>query len=310
MLIVVAVGGNSLIRSDERGTMEEQLANVETTARAVGELVAAGHRVLVTHGNGPQVGNLLLMSERTTELPGLPLDYWGANTQGGIGYQLQSALHRELRHRGVERQVLAVVTRVEVDADDPAFDEPSKPVGPFYSAEQARRYAAESGWVVREDAGRGWRRVVASPKPVAVVELAAIERLLAAGVVTIAVGGGGIPVVRDDGGHHGVEAVIDKDRASSLTARLLGADLLAVSTDVERVQLDYGTPQAKPIDRISATEMRRHFETGQFPKGSMGPKVQAALDYLDAGGKRVVITDPANLAAAVLEDAAGTRIAP
>lgn len=310
MLIVVAVGGNSLIRSDERGTMEEQLANVETTARAVGELVAAGHRVLVTHGNGPQVGNLLLMSERTTELPDLPLDYWGANTQGGIGYQLQSALHRELRRRGVERQVLAVVTRVEVDADDPAFSEPSKPVGPFYSAEQARRYADESGWVVREDAGRGWRRVVASPKPVAVVELAAIERLLASGVVTIAVGGGGIPVVRDDGGHHGVEAVIDKDRASSLTARLLGADLLAVSTDVERVQLDYGTPHAKPIDRISAAEMRRHFETGQFPKGSMGPKVQAALDFLDAGGKRVVITDPANLAAAVLEDAAGTRIAP
>jgi carbamate kinase len=308
MRLIIAVGGNSLIRSGQRGTMEEQWENINATARAIAELSAAGHEILITHGNGPQVGNLLLMSDKTAELPELPLDYWGANTQGGIGYQLQSAVHAELRRRGQKRRVAAVVSRVEVRPDDPAFDEPTKPVGPFFDRATAERYAAENDWVVREDAGRGWRRVVPSPRPVSFVELSVVRSLLETGVVTIAVGGGGIPVVANaDGTYRGVEAVIDKDRASCLTARLLEADMLVISTDVANVMLDYGTPQARPLERVGVAELAAYTEAGHFAPGSMGPKIEAALEFIEAGGSAVVITDPGHLVAAV-SGAGGTFI--
>ncbi len=307
-LAVIAIGGNSLVATGGTGSIPEQFRVAVYTCEQVAALVEAGWDVVVTHGNGPQVGNVLLRVELAKhEIYTLPLDICDADTEGGMGYMLQQVLGNALRARGMERTVVALVTQVLVDADDPSFGQPDKPIGPFYEAEQAQRYAREQGWQVVEDAGRGWRRVVPSPIPQEVVELEAIRSCCAAGIITIAVGGGGVPVVRQDGALHGVEAVIDKDRASALLASALDAELLVISTAVPHVQIDFGTPNARSLEDVKADQMRAWLAQGQFPAGSMGPKIEAALSFIDGGGAQVVISDPEHLMEAVA-GRVGTRI--
>jgi carbamate kinase len=267
----------------------------------IAEMIAQGWRVVITHGNGPQVGFILRRSELSLhELHPVPLDAADADTQGAIGYMFQKALYNEFRRRGMRQLAVTVVTQVLVDRNDPAFQNPTKPIGSWMDEETARRRAAEQGWVVREDAGRGWRRVVPSPRPRRIIELPAIRALLEDGFVVIAVGGGGIPVVEDETGDLvGVEAVIDKDLASALLAIELRADLFLISTAVEKVALDYGKPTQRWLDRLTASEARRHLAEGQFPPGSMGPKIEAILQYLDHGGKAALITDPPHIPAAL-----------
>ena len=307
---VLAIGGNSLIRSKERSSFADQLATVAETMQPVAGLVRAGSEVVITHGNGPQVGFLLIRSHLSRQrLPEIPLDACGAETQAEIGYMIQQALGNEFRRSGVKKGVATVVTQVLVDEQDPAFKSPSKPVGPFYTKNEAAALEKDLGWTMREDAGRGFRRLVASPRPVEVVEQAQVEALLARGTVVVACGGGGIPVVRRKGALEGIAAVIDKDLASSLLAARLRAERLVISTAVERVFLSYGKPQQRGLDRVSAREMQEYLAAGEFPSGSMGPKVEAALEFLAAGGKEVIITDPEHLGEAI-EGRAGTTIGP
>jgi len=305
----VAIGGNSLIKSADRQTVPDQWEAMAETAEHIAAMIAQGWDVVITHGNGPQVGFILLRSELASHvLHTVPLDVCGADTQGAIGYMAQVTLDDALLRRGVRRQTATVVTRVVVDQADPAFQYPTKPIGPFYTEEQAQRYREERGWVVREDAGRGWRRVVPSPKPLEIVETAAIQTLLGAGFIVVGVGGGGIPVVREAGGRlRGVEAVIDKDLASSLLARTIKADLFLISTAVERVALNYGKPGERFLERMTLEEAKRYLAEGHFPAGSMGPKIQASIDYLEAGGKEVLITSPEALERALAGET-GTRI--
>ncbi len=285
--IVIALGGNALGR-----TPQEQLALVRQTAKPLASLLAAGHQLVITHGNGPQVGmiglGLAAAAEAGVIPKAMPLPECGAMSQGYIGYHLQNALRNELRTRGLEREVATLVTQVLVSEDDPAFAHPTKPVGAFYDADTAQRLRAEHGWTMAEDAGRGWRRLVPSPVPLDVVELASIESFLAAGSTVIAAGGGGIPVVLRDGAYCGVAAVIDKDLASELLAKRLHADQLLILTAVERVVLRYGTPEAEPLAHMSAAEAERYCAEGHFAPGSMLPKVQAALRFARAGGRAVI----------------------
>jgi carbamate kinase len=308
--IVVAVGGNSLARSRQGNTIPEQYKNAETTCRSLGALIAAGHELILTHGNGPQVGNILLRVELAHEhgrVYRLPLDICVADTQGGIGYMLQQALHNDLRARGIERQIVSLVTQVLVDERDPDFQDPSKPVGPFLGEAQAQQLMRERGWKMREDAGRGWRRVVPSPKPLRVLEVDAVRAVLAAGITPISVGGGGVPVVERDGKLVGVEAVVDKDRATALLARDLAADVFVLSTGVDRVYLDWGKPTQRGVANLTRDEARRYLAEGQFPPGSMGPKIESALAFLDGGGKKALVTEPEQLLE-TLEGRAGTTI--
>ncbi|MCL5046132.1 MAG: carbamate kinase [Actinobacteria bacterium] len=310
-LVVIAVGGNSLIRDAKHQSIADQLACARETAVHIAGLVRDGWRVVVTHGNGPQVGFSLLRSEAASEiLDPVPLDACGADTQGTIGYLLQQSLANEFARLGSQRSVATVITQVVVDPADPAFQKPSKPIGPFYTEVKARRYQAEKGWDMVEDSGRGYRRVVASPEPREIVELSAIQALLDANLTVIAVGGGGIPVVRgEDGELAGTAAVIDKDLASSLLASKLGADLFIVSTAVEKVSLNYNKPGEVRLDRMTVGEAEAYLAAGQFPPGSMGPKVRAAIRFLKNGGKEVLITRPEALGAAVTGES-GTRIVP
>ncbi len=306
---MVAVGGNSLIRDPERQTFADQYQVAAETDRHIGSLIADGWEVAITHGNGPQVGFALRRSELAAdELPELPLDVCGADTQGEIGYILQQNLVNDLRRRRIGRAVVTVITQTEVDPLDPAFDIPTKPIGSFLTADEAHTRRRQ-GWTVVEDAGRGWRRVVPSPRPVRIIEAEPIRRLLDSGFVVIAVGGGGIPVVvGPDGTLSGVAAVIDKDLAAALLALDVEAEVLAICTSVERVALDYGTPQARWLDSLTLAEAKAHLEEGtHFPPGSMGPKIEAAIAFLEGGGREAVITDAENLAPAVAGQA-GTRI--
>jgi carbamate kinase len=275
----------------------------------IAQIVERGHRVVVTHGNGPQVGFIIRRSELARhELHPVPLDSCDADTQGAIGYMIQQSLENEFVRRGIRKSAVALVTQVEVDAASPAFEHPTKPIGALMDETTARARAAQEGWTIKEDAGRGWRRVVPSPEPLAIVELDAIRALADAGFVVTAVGGGGIPVVRGaDGTLRGVEAVIDKDLSSALLATLLGADQFVISTAVCRVCLDFGTPRQRPLDRLTMEEARRHLAEGQFGEGSMAPKIRAVLRYLEHGGREAVITCPEELEEAV-EGRAGTRI--
>jgi carbamate kinase len=305
---VLAIGGNSLIRSKDRSSFADQLATTAETCRHIADIVEAGHDVVVTHGNGPQVGFILIRSHLArNRLPEVPLDACNAQTQAEVGYMIQQSLDNEFKARGIAKPVVTVVTQVVVDAADPAFQHPSKPVGPFYTKGEAAKLERELGWVLREDAGRGFRRLVPSPRPIDVVEKPEVETLLRSGAVVVACGGGGIPVVRDNGMLKGVAAVIDKDLASSLLAGEIGAERLVISTAVEQVYLNYGQANQTAMARVSAKDMEKHVSARQFPAGSMGPKIEAALDFLQRGGKEVVITDPDHLAEA-MAGRAGTHI--
>jgi carbamate kinase len=308
---VIAIGGNSLIRDREHQTVRDQFDAADETCVHIAEIVKQGWRVVITHGNGPQVGFILLRSELASNvLHTVPLDSCGADTQGALGYMIQQLLGNKLSQVDSDVPVVTVVTQVIVDADDPAFEKPTKPIGPFYDEAKARRYEREQGWAVIEDAGRGWRRVVASPIPREIVELEAIRSLLQSGFVVVGVGGGGIPVVRDGQARlRGVEAVIDKDYASSLLAAGLEADLFLISTAVEQVYLNYGKPDQRALDHLTVEEARAYLGEGHFPPGSMGPKIRAVIEFLERGGKEALITSPENLARA-LHGETGTRITP
>ncbi|MBE0567684.1 MAG: carbamate kinase [Krumholzibacteria bacterium] len=310
---VIALGGNAIIPAGAQGTFAEQLEITRATMAQVAQLTAAGHEVVLTHGNGPVVGNIVLRGDAGQAvhgIPAMPMFVCGADSQGGLGFMLQQALQNELRRAGVGKPVVSVVTQVLVDSADPAFGHPTKPIGPFYDQEQAERLRQEYGWAVVKDAGRGWRRVVPSPQPVEVIEWEAIRALLDAGVVTIAVGGGGIPVVRrPDGDLEGVDAVIDKDRASDLLGRLVAAHVLVIVTQVEKVCVHFGKPEQEALDVLPADRAAALLAAGEFPDGSMGPKIEAALSFLAGGGREVVVTAPGQVLAAIRGNA-GTRIVP
>ena len=311
-LVVVAIGGNSLIPDPQNPHIDEQWEAVRETCRHIADMIADGWQVVMTHGNGPQVGYIMNRAEvarREADIHDVPLDLVVADTQGSIGYMLQQALDNSLRRVGMNHTVATIITQVRVDPDDPAFDNPDKPVGGFLTEAEAKAAQAE-GWQVMEDAGRGWRRVVASPKPLVVNEINAIQALVLAGYIVIVCGGGGVPVVRNEvGSLRGVAAVIDKDRASSLLAQTLRADLLLISTGVEKVCLDFNTPQERSLDTLTLEEASRFLEEGQFARGSMFPKIEAAIDFVHSGGPRAIITDPPNITRA-LHNETGTRIVP
>jgi carbamate kinase len=305
---LVAVGGNSLIRAGEKGTIVEQLANTRRTARAIVRLIGDGFRLVVTHGNGPQVGAALLRSERASDqVYPQSLDVCDAATQGEIGYLLQQSLFNELRAAGLERPVVTVLSQVVVSKHDPALKHPTKPIGPFYSKADAEERQRQLGWDIVEDAARGYRRVVPSPEPVEIVEEGTIRLLLERDVLVIALGGGGIPVIREDGELRGIEAVIDKDRASALLATRLPVDYFIISSDADRVYRDYRKPTERGLDVVDVSEIERDYEAGQFPPGSMGPKIESALRFLKNGGREVIITSYEHLAEAV-HGRAGTHI--
>lgn len=289
---LIAIGGNSLIRAGERGTIPEQLANAHATARSIVQMVKRGWRIVITHGNGPQVGAALIRAERAAgEVYTHPLDVCVATTQSEIGYIIQRAMEYELRQIGLFTPVMTVLTQVRVDENDPAFQKPTKPVGPFYSKAAAEEKQRLLGWRIVEDAQRGWRRVVPSPEPVEVFEQDIIRRILDLGMIVIAVGGGGIPVIERE--HYevlGVEAVIDKDRASALLASGLGVDLFVISTDVQQVFVDYKKPTQRALERVTAGELESYHHSGHFAAGSMGPKVESAIRYIRNGGKEAIIT--------------------
>ena len=307
--IVIAIGGNSLIKDEDHRSVADQYAAVVETAHHIVDLVARGFRVVVTHGNGPQVGFILLRSEHSRGLlHEVPLDSIGADTQGAIGYQIQQAMQNEFRRRGLKETAATVVTQALVDKNDPAFQKPTKPIGQFYKKEQADDRIHVEKWTMVEDAGRGWRRVVASPKPTRIIEAEAIKHLVASGCVVIAAGGGGIPVVQDDKGNlSGAAAVIDKDLASAVLAKEIAADLLVISTAVEQVCLNFGKPHQKALDRLSLADAKRYMAEGHFKPGSMLPKIQACIQFLENGGTEALITCPEALPRA-LDGKAGTRI--
>jgi carbamate kinase len=313
-LAVVAIGGNSLIKDKVHQTVEDQYEAAKETTRHIADMIEAGWDVAIGHGNGPQVGFILRRSEIANKVEGMhevPLDVCGADTQGAIGYALQQTLQNELYRRGIKKSVATVITQVLVDKNDTAFERPSKPIGGFMDKEEANRRSSELGWSVIEDAGRGWRRVVASPLPKEVVELESVKTLVEAGVVVVTVGGGGIPVVdMGEGQYAGTAAVIDKDYACSLLAREINADLFLISTAVEKVAINFGKPDQKWLDRLTLAEAKRYLAEGtHFAKGSMAPKIQAILWYLEAGGKQAIVTNPENIGRA-LRGETGTWIVP
>jgi len=300
-LAVVAVGGNALIRDKAHESIPDQSREAVITTHHIAEMIAAGWNVVITHGTGPQVGFILRRSELALEeVPPVPMDYADADLQGGIGYMFLKALYNEFRTQKIDRKAVAIITQTLVDRNDPAFADPSKPIGSHMNEETAQRLARRQGWIVKEDAGRGWRRVVPSPQPKTIVELDAINLLARSGFVVIACGGGGIPVVQDEEGNLiGVEAVIDKDLASSLLARGIGADLLLVSTGVEKVAINFNTPDRRWLDRMSVAEAKKHYADNQFDRGSMGPKIQAVIEFIEGGGQTGLITNPENIGRAL-----------
>ena len=308
---VVAVGGNSLIKDKARKTIPDQYSAASESMSHIADMVEAGWDVVITHGNGPQVGFILRRSELSLhELHPVPLDYCGADTQGAIGYMFQQALYNEFRQRGVVKQSATVVTQVLVDSNDPAFENPTKPIGSFMEQDTALKHRNQDGWAVVEDAGRGWRRVVPSPLPVKIIQGDAIRTLIQAGFVVIGVGGGGIPVVEDDNGDLiGVEAVIDKDFASSLLAATIRADLFLISTAIEKVAINFNQPDQRWLDRVTLAEARQYLDEGHFAKGSMEPKVQAIIGYLENGGQEAIVTNPENIGRALAGET-GTRFIP
>lgn len=298
---VVAVGGNSLIKSETKKTIKDQYEAGAESMHHIAEMIAQGWDVVISHGNGPQVGFILRRSELSQhELHAVPLDYCGADSQGSIGYMFCQALHNEFLKRGMKKQAVAVVTQTVVDRNDKAFQNPTKPIGSFMDEQKALDHKAKDGWSVVEDAGRGWRRVVASPIPARIVEADAIKDLVDEGFVVVAVGGGGIPVIeKENGDLEGVEAVIDKDFGSALLAGEIGADLFVISTAVEKVAINFNKPDQKWLDHMTLAEAKKYMEEGQFAKGSMLPKVQAIIKFLESGGKKALITNPESISRAL-----------
>ncbi len=310
---VVAIGGNSLIKDKAHQSVADQYLAAKETCEHIADMIEQGWDVAIGHGNGPQVGFILRRSEIAAKVAGMhevPLDACGADSQGAIGYALQQNLRNAFLERGIEKTAATVITQVRVSADDPAFEAPAKPIGTFMEEGEAQKRAEQEGWSVVEDAGRGWRRVVASPFPEEIVELPAVKDLIEAGIVTITVGGGGIPVVRNaDGDLHGVPAVIDKDYASALLAQSIDADLFLISTAVEHVYLNFGEPDQEAVNEMTVAEAKRYIEEGHFADGSMLPKVKAIVWFLEEGGREALITNPENIARA-LRGETGTRIVP
>ncbi len=307
--VVVALGGNAILQPGQVGTFEEQLFNIDGAMRRIAQLVEDGWRVVLTHGNGPQVGNLLIQNALAAKtVAPMPMDVCGAESQGQIGYMAAQTLSNHLRKRRLTAPVVTIVTQVAVDAKDKAFAAPSKPVGPFYSEAEARKMMLEEGLAMREDAGRGWRRVVPSPEPREIVELEAVRDLVENGCLVVCSGGGGVPVVRSRGALSGIDAVIDKDLAAALLARELGADALLILTDVPKAYVHYGTPEQTALDTVTASQMRAYAAEGHFKAGSMGPKVEACLRFVDAGGESVIasLTD----VGPAMAGKAGTHIVP
>ncbi|WP_082686795.1 carbamate kinase [Bacillus sp. FJAT-27445] len=311
-VMIVAIGGNSLVRDNGRDSVQDQYEAVVETAVNIADMVEQGYNVVVTHGNGPQVGFALRRAEIANEVAGMPevpLVNCGADTQGGIGYQIQQALTNEFAQRGINKKVATVITQVEVSKDDPNFKSPTKPVGSFFTLEQAEEMKKlHPNWIFIEDSGRGYRRVVPSPKPIDIVEKEAIKTLINAGFVVIAVGGGGIPVIKTDANtYQGIDAVIDKDFATSLLAEQIHADALIITTGVSRVCINFGKPNQKALEKITVEETKQYVAEGHFPPGSMLPKIEASLSFLENNGTRVIITNPESLKAAIKEEA-GTHI--
>ena len=310
---VIAIGGNAILRSGDMATQENQMAHIADTARGLADLIQRGYDIVVSHGNGPQVGNILLRNEIAKDtVPAMAIDVCVAESQGQIGYMLQQALSSEFSVRGMAKVAVSLITQVVVSGDDPAFQDPTKPIGKYYTEEEARQLEAEKGWRLSLDKRRGgWRRVVPSPMPTGIVESAPVSRLVFGGKdqaeVVIACGGGGIPVVLKDGRYSGVDAVVDKDLAASMLAISIEETLFVIATDVEKVCVDYGKPTQRPIDRISLSELKALYDEGQFPAGTMGPKILAAIMFLESGGEEVVITSTEKLLDA-LESGAGTHI--
>jgi carbamate kinase len=307
--MVVALGGNAILKHKEEGTAEEQFANVHDACTHIAELVRDDHRILLTHGNGPQVGDILLQNELSRDtLPPMPLDVCGAESQGMIGYMLQQSLNNVLKAEGIRKPVITILTQTLVARNDPAFSHPDKPVGPFYTAKEASTLRKERRWHVINDAGRGYRRVVPSPQPLSILEGPIIKNAFDSGAVVIAAGGGGIPVVEDEEGLlHGVEAVIDKDHSASLLATLVDAEILLILTDVEKVALNYGKTDQQDLDHLTPSEAEQHLREGQFPAGSMRPKIEASLEFLKAGGEKAIITS-LDLKMEALQGRAGTTL--
>ncbi len=310
-LAIVAVGGNALIKDNQHKTVQDQYAAAVDTMKHIADMIADGWNVVITHGNGPQVGFILRRSELAAhELHEVPLDYCGADTQGSIGYMFQQALYNEFRQRKMQKSAVTVVTQTIVDRNDPAFQNPTKPIGSFMDENQAKIRMEKDGWTVVEDAGRGWRRVVPSPIPLRIIEADAINALIEKGFVVIGVGGGGIPVIETpEGKLVGIEAVIDKDFGAAILASMLKADLFLISTAVEKVAINFNKPNQQWLNQMTAAEARQYLQEGHFAKGSMLPKIQAILKYLDNGGKRALITDPAHIKDA-LNGKTGTWILP
>jgi carbamate kinase len=310
MKVLVSLGGNAILKHGQKGTAEEQSVNVQNTAKHLVALLRRGERIAITHGNGPQVGNILLQNEIAKgTLPPMPLDVCGAESQGMIGYMLQRALRGELESGGPKVPVATIVSQTLVDSEDPAFKNPTKPVGPFYTAKESQQLQESKGWHMISDSGRGYRRVVPSPTPLDILEKETITRLFETGTVVISVGGGGVPVIRDRNGKiRGVEAVLDKDRTAALLAKILVVETLLILTDVEKVFINYGKPDQQAIDKMNVRECREYLAEGQFPSGSMGPKIESAVNFLSDGiGKRVSIAS-LEMAEEALQGSAGTTI--
>ena len=309
--VVIALGGNAILQRGQKGTYEEQMANVMKTAKQIVDIILDGdYEVVITHGNGPQVGALLLhmdAGQAAHGIPAQPMDVAGAMTQGQIGYMIQQAIRNELKRRGIEKPVATIVTQTIVDKNDPAFQHPSKPVGPFYDEETAKKLAKEKGWVVIEDSGRGWRRVVPSPDPMGHVEAPVIVDLVEKGFIVIASGGGGVPVIEEDGQLKGVEAVIDKDLAGERLAEEVKADIFMILTDVNGAAVNFGKPDERWLGKVTVEELKKYYEEGHFKKGSMGPKVLAAIRFVEWGGERAVIA-ALDRAVEALEGKTGTQV--
>jgi len=308
---VIALGGNAITRPEIEDTIANQFANTRRSLDGVVDLVKAGYRLVIAHGNGPQVGNAILRVELTRgQTPILPLGICVADTEGGMGYMIEQSLQNRLRKEGIDRPVVTIITQVLVDRNDPQIADPSKFIGQFYTEDEAREFASETGWVVKKDANRGWRRVVPSPQPLSIVEAETIKTLVEAGTIVIAAGGGGIPVYLDENGNlEGLDAVIDKDLASAVLGKQIASEILIILTSVDKVALNFGNKDERWIDKMTISEAERYLNEGHFPPGSMGPKIDAAVKFIKSGGRQVIITSLEN-AGRAFDGTAGTRVVP